>query len=140
MLRKKTRCLEGVTPMGMFAALIIGVAPIAQLDPLMPVDSWSTGLRSPARIAVAPDDTVLVTDPFNNYIARFDAAGSPLPTWSVPDGPIGIAAHPDGRYFVTLRDQAKVVIYDNTFNQTGLLGEGDPLVTFVKPTDIDVAT
>lgn len=126
--------------MAMFSALFIGLVPVVQLGPLTPVDSWAAGLRSPARIAVASDGTVLVTDPFNDHIARFDAAGTPLGTWPVTDGPIGIAAHPDGRYFVTLRDQANVAIYDNSFNQIGFLGEGNPLVTFVKPTDIDVAT
>jgi hypothetical protein len=102
--------------------------------------SLTDQLDSPARLAVAANGTVLVTDPFKNQIVRFDAAGQTLGTWSVPQGPIGIAAHPDGRYFVSLRDLGKVAIYDSGFVFQSYLGEGDPQVTFVRPTDIDVAT
>jgi DNA-binding beta-propeller fold protein YncE len=84
--------------------------------------------------------TVLVTDPSQNQIVRFDAAGNLLGTWPVADGPLGIAAHPDGRYFVSLRDVGKVAIYDASFSFQGYLGAGDPQVTFVRPTDIDVAS
>jgi predicted CXXCH cytochrome family protein len=94
-------------------------------------------LHGPARVALAPDGTVLVTDPPNNTIARFDAAGVYLGTWSVAEGPLGVAAHPDGRYFVSLRDSAAVAIYDNTFTFTGYLGAG--VVTFVGPGDIAIA-
>ncbi len=123
----------------MSQALIIGVLLLGQVDPPAHVGTLGESLRSPARLAVAADGTVLVTDPFKNHIARFDADGTFLGTWSVPAGPIGIAAHPDGRYFVSLRDEGRVAIYDGTFTFVGYLGDGDPMVDFVQPTDLDIA-
>ncbi|MFQ5429742.1 MAG: cytochrome c3 family protein [Phycisphaerae bacterium] len=109
-----------------------------QLSPLLHEGALTVDLRSPARVAIAPDGTVLVTDPFYNHIARFDAADAPLGTWPVAEGPIGVAAHPDGRYFVTLRDLPGVAIYDASFTRTGFLGENNPLVSWAKPTDVEV--
>ncbi|MBN2563579.1 MAG: hypothetical protein JXQ75_21885 [Phycisphaerae bacterium] len=126
--------------MNMVAVFLLGLIPISQLDPLTHVGTLADGLRSPVRITVAPDGTVLVSDPFSDHIARFDASNSLVGTYAVPAGPIGVAAHPDGRYFVSLRDEAKVAIFDSGFILTGYLGEDDPLVTFVRPTDIDTAT
>jgi len=122
-------------------ALTIGLLSVTQLGPLTHVGSLTDNLRTPGRVAVAPDGTVLVTDPFYNHIARFDDLGTPLGTWPVPEGPIGIAAHSDGRYFVSLRDLPKVGIYEvvsSVLTRTGFLGEGNPPATFVGPTDIDV--
>ncbi len=115
------------------------------LDPLVHLDSWTEGLHSPARIALTADGTVYVTDPFFNHIARYDSEGTLLSTWSVPEGPIGIAVHPsNGNYYVSLRDEGKVGIYTydgdaETFTRTGFLGEGEPMVAFVRPTDLDIA-
>ena len=66
--------------------------------------SLTDELRSPARIAVAPDGSIVVTDAFYDHVARFDANGGLLGTSSVAAGPLGIAAHPDGRFFVLLRE------------------------------------
>ncbi len=101
--------------------------------------SLTAELRSPARVCVAPDGTVLVTDGFYGHIVRFDAAGGFLDTWAVPEGPLGVAAHPDGRYFVSLRDTAEVAMYDATRARVGYLGDGLPAVAFVRPTDIAIA-
>ena len=123
------------------ALLMVAVTHIAQLDPLTPIGSLTEQLRSPARIAIVADGTVLVSDPFNNHVARFDAAGAPLGTWSVPEGPLGVATHPtNGNYYVSLRDESKVAIYDSGFVFVGHLGEGIPAVDFIAPTDVDVAT
>ena len=121
-------------------AMILGLLVVAQLDPLTHTGSLTNDLRSPARVAVAPDGTVLVSDPFNNRIARFDGAGTPLGVWAVPEGPVGVAAHPDGRFLVSLRDEPKVAIYDASFTLTGYLDDSDPGVTFERPTDIAVAS
>ena len=83
------------------------------LDPLIYVSSLTYGLRSPARIAITVDGTLLVTDPALGHVARFDASGAPLPAWPVAGGPLGIAVHPDGlRIFISLRDERKVAIYN----------------------------
>lgn len=124
----------------MIYALLIGLMVSDRGEPLTHVGSLTESLRSPARVALAPDGTVLVTDTFNNHVARFDTDGKFLGVWSVPAGPIGVAAHPtNGNYYVSLRDEAGVAIYDSEFKFTGYLGDGDPLVQFVKPTDIDIA-
>ena len=119
--------------------LAAGLMPLAQLAPLPHLGTLSEGLHSPARVAIASDDSVLVTDPANDYVLRYDGAGLLLGTFAVPEGPVGVAAHPDGRVFVSLRDVAKVAVYDAAFVRTGLLGDGDPLVTFVRPTDLAIA-
>lgn len=111
-----------------------------QIDPLVYVGSLTEELRSPARVAVTGNGTVLVSDPYRYQIVRFDSTGALLGTWSVPDCPVGVAAHPDGRYFVSYRDVPGVGIYGASFVRTGMLGEGNPLVAFVRPTDIDIAS
>ena len=113
-------------------ALLLGQVNLTYLD------SWQDQLRSPARLAVAPDGTVWVTDAFYDHVVRFDADGNWLGTWPVAEGPLGLAAHPDGRFFVSLRETSQVAIYDSTFTRIGFLGAGT--VNFVRPTDLDVAT
>ncbi len=49
---------------------------------------------------------------------------------------MGVAVHPDGRIFVSRRDDGKVGVYDSGFNFLRFLGEGNPMVNFVKPTDL----
>jgi hypothetical protein len=69
---------------------------------------------------------------------RFDSGGNLLGSWAVPEGPLGIGVHPDGRYFVSRRD-GQVGIYDANFNLLGLLGAGEPLFPgFVSPTDLEI--
>ncbi len=125
----------------MFSTLIIavGLVPLGQVAPLSHVGTLSEALHSPARVTVAPDDRVWVTDPANGYVVCYDAAGTLQGTFVVSEVPVGIAAHPDGRFFVSLRDSAAVAVYDATFIRTGLLGDTEPLVSFVRPTDITVA-
>jgi DNA-binding beta-propeller fold protein YncE len=129
---------------GIFMAwlLLLVTVPGPRLEPLNHLGTLSDELRSPARIAVAADGTVCVTDPFRNHIVRFDSSGNLLGTWPVSEGPIGIALHADGRIFVSLRDEAAVGIYIDdagTFTRVGDLdGNGNPLVTFVRPTDMDI--
>ncbi len=118
------------------AALMVTALISAELDPLTHLGSLTEELRSPARVAVMADGTVLVTDLFHDHVARYDANGVLAGVWPVAEGPIGVAAHPDGRFFVSRRDDAKVGIYDAGFNFLGFLGDG--IVTFGMPTDIDI--
>jgi predicted CXXCH cytochrome family protein len=111
------------------------VAMLMQATSLTYVGAVSDSLHSPARVAVTTDGGLLVTDPSADAVIRFDNTGQLIGTWTVPGGPVGVAAHPDGRYFVSLRDSGKVAIYDGTFAFTGYLAEG----TFVGATDIAIA-
>ncbi len=126
--------------------IVLASATIGFVDPL----TWSGSLSgdellSPARVAIAGDElsyTVYVTETSHNHIARYDESGTLLGTWAVPEGPIGIAVHPsNGNYYVSLRDEGKVGIYvaaGDTFTRTGFLGEGNGMVTFVRPTGLAV--
>ncbi len=80
-----------------------------------------------------------MSDPFNNHIARLDAGGDLSGTWSVPEGPVGVAVRPDGRYSVSLRDTGKVTVHDDSLAFPEFLADGDPMVDFVQPMDIDIA-
>ncbi len=120
-------------------AVIVGLMSVGQMEPLPHLGSLTEQLRGPARLAVAPDDSVFVSDPLNRHIARFDASGVLADLWPVPSGPIGVGVHPDGRIFVSLRDEPKVAVYDSVFQFVEYLGEDEPLVSFAGPTDIDIA-
>ncbi len=120
-------------------AVIVGLMSVGQMEPLPHLGSLAEQLRGPARLSIAPDDSVFVSDPLARRIARFDASGILTNTWPVPEGPIGVAVHPDGRLFVSLRDVPKVAVYDRAFSLLGYLGDDEPLVSFVGPTDIDIA-
>jgi len=124
--------------------LIIGLLLGGRSDPLVHVGTLANELRSPARVAIGQDGTVYVTDLHHDHIARFDSAGTFLGAWPVPEGPIGVAAHSDGRFFVSLRDATDpdqmVAIHDAAFTFVGYLGDGLPMVNFVRPTDIDIAS
>ena len=126
--------------MSIILALIVGTLPLAQAAPLPHLNTLENGLLSPARIAMAPDRSILVTDPEAGKVIRFDASGAHTGSWSMPDGPLGIAVHPDGRVFVSMRDAPGVAIFDADFQLIGSLGADDPAVTFVQPTDVDIAT
>lgn len=115
--------------------LVLGLA-LYGINPLQHVGSLTDPLHSPARLSIAADGTVFVTDPDLNLIARYNSAGALLGMWAVPEGPIGVAVHPDGRIFVSRRDDAQVGVYAADFTFLEFLGEG--AVTFVMPTDIDV--
>lgn len=120
-------------------AIVVGALVAGQMEPLPHLGSLTAELRAPARLAVTPNDSVLVTDPKKGHIVRFDALGDLTGTWPIPGVPVGVAVHPDGRVFVSLRDEPKVAIYDAAMNFLDYLGADDPMVAFVGPTDIDIA-
>ena len=127
--------------MSLTAIVVLGVLALGQPGPLTHEATLTEHLDSPARLSVT-DTEILVTDPRANAIVRFDLDGTYLDTWSEPAGPLGIAVHPDGRIFVSRREDAQVGVYDSAFTFLRFLGEGIPAVDFVKPTDlaVDAAT
>lgn len=124
--------------MNSLALIFVAFLPLSQ-TPLPHIGSLTDPLRSPARVAIAADGTVFVTETLHNRVVRYDTLGATLGMWPVPEGPVGVAVHPDGRIFISLRDTPGIVIYDAAFNRLpGMVGDGIPFVTFVKPTDIDI--
>ena len=123
--------------MSVTALFVVGLFLPGQVGPLTHQASLTDNLDSPARLAISTTD-ILVTDPRANAIVRFDHAGTYMGTWTEPAGPLGIAVHSDGRIFVSRLEDAKVAVYDSTFTFLRFLGEGHPMVNFVKPTDLAV--
>ena len=68
-----------------------------------------------------------------NHLVRYDPGLNLIGALPVAEGPIAVAVHPDGRYFVSLRDDPRVAVYDAGFVRTGFMGDGDPLVSFIRP-------
>ncbi|MBI5864472.1 MAG: hypothetical protein HZB38_08190 [Planctomycetes bacterium] len=115
---------------------IVGII-IAQLTY---IGSLTQQVHAPARLGLAPDNTVLVTEPAENRIVRFNAADlSFIGEYVVANGPVGIAVAPtNDRYYVSLQDIGKIAVLDADFSFVSYLGEGNPLVNFVRPTDVCV--
>ncbi len=122
--------------MAFLATLLIGLQAVGQLDPLAHVATLFEQLDSPARMETAADGSVLVADPHQNRIVKFDGGGALLDAWSIPEGPVGVTVHPDGRVFVSRRDDARVGVYDADLVFQNFLADG--VVTFVQPTDLAI--
>ena len=79
---------------------------------------------------------MLVTDQVAGQIVEFDGAGVQVGTIAIPEGPVGVAEHPDGRVFVSRMD-GQVGIYDASFAQIGAL---DPApLTMAGPNDLAIS-
>ncbi|MBI4717878.1 MAG: SMP-30/gluconolactonase/LRE family protein [Planctomycetes bacterium] len=115
------------------SGIMFGLAVVSQIGPLTHEATLSTGLDSPARIAVTATG-ILIADTRADRIVRFDPAGTYVGAWIEPAGPVGIAVAADGRVFVSRRDDARVGIYDANFAFIAFLGAG--AVTFSRPTDL----
>ena len=119
-------------------ALLMGFVAQGELEPLPHMGTLSEGLRAPARLALSEDGSVYVTDPFLGHVAQFDASGGLVAAHAVAGGPVGLAIHPDGRFFVSLAEEPRVAIFDAAWALTGYLGEEDESFAFLAPTDIDI--
>ncbi len=113
---------------------MLGLA-VGQLSPLTHQMTWTQGLDNPARLAEA-DGTWLIADTRADRVVRYDSSGAYLGEWAEPAGPVGIAAHPDGRIFVSRRDDRRVAVHDAQYAFLGFLGIG--AVSFVEPTDLAI--
>ncbi len=121
--------------MGIGTAIAIGLLSFGQLPPLTHQGTLTQGLNDPARVAVTASE-ILVTVPRANAVVRFDLAGASLGSFGESAGPLGVAVHPDGRIFVSRRDDAKVAVYDSSGTFQHFLGGG--AITFDQPTDLAV--
>ncbi len=108
----------------MTAACLVAIASatLGQAPSLTHVDTYATGFDFPARMAVVPGGGIYVTDPPNGQVVQLDGTGGVVGTFAIPETPLGIAVHSDGRVFVSRGDGA-VGVYDAAF---ALLGVVDP--------------
>lgn len=113
--------------------IAIASAMLGQTSDVSHVSTINTDFLYPARLAAEAGGGVYVTDPTTNVVYKFSAAHALLNSYAVPQGPIGIAAHPDGRVFVSRRD-GKVAVYSAAF---AVLGTANPSpMTMVEPNDL----
>jgi predicted CXXCH cytochrome family protein len=110
------------------AALTFG-----QTSNLTYLDTY-VGATAPARVAPTGGGGIYVTDPASGQVVEFDALGAVAGTFDIPEGPVGIAAHTDGRFFVS-RDDGQVGVYHPS--TTVSLGTVDPSpMTLTAPGDM----
>ncbi|UCF32499.1 MAG: SMP-30/gluconolactonase/LRE family protein [Phycisphaerales bacterium] len=122
----------------MTAALLFSVAIATAAAGQVDVTHSGTiadSLQFPARLAASSGGGIYVTDQPNGQVLEYDAVGALVNIHSVPELPVGIAAHTDGRVFVSRRDGA-VGAYDGSF---ALLGTFDPApLSLTSPNDLAV--
>jgi predicted CXXCH cytochrome family protein len=85
-----------------------------QAPELTYADTFTTGLSDPGRLALAPGGGIYVTDEPAGQVIEYDAAGAVLNTYSIPEGPVGIAVHPSGQVFIS-RSDGEVGVYSSAF-------------------------
>jgi predicted CXXCH cytochrome family protein len=95
-------------------SILIASAAIAPAPTATYVGAWKTNLNYPARIASAPGGGIYVTDPPSNQVIHYDSLGVWQHTYPIPEGPVGIAVHGDGRVFVS-RNDGKIGVYPAGF-------------------------
>ncbi len=93
---------------------LIASAAIAPAPSATYVGAWNTNLNYPARLASAPGGGIYVTDPPSNQVIHYDSLGVWQHTYPIPEGPVGIAVHGDGRVFVS-RNDGKIGVYPAGF-------------------------
>ncbi len=93
----------------------------------------NTDFVYPARLAAPAAGGVYVTDPTTDRVYQFDAAGVFVNSFAISQGPIGIAAHPDGRVFVSRRD-GNVGVYTSAFVAGGTVNAAP--MTLDEPNDL----
>lgn len=111
---------------------VLATAALGQTS-VTPQASFDTDLAYPARLATTGGGGVLVTDPPSAQVVEYDAVGAVLNIFPIPEGPLGIALHDDGRVFIS-REDGTIGVYDDTFT---LLSTVDPApMAMVSPNDM----
>ncbi|MHC4611294.1 MAG: NHL repeat-containing protein, partial [Planctomycetota bacterium] len=122
----------------MMTACLIALASvlIGQTTNLTYDSTLTDELQYPARLAAASGGGIYVTDPPTNRVIQFNASGVVVGTYSIPEGPLGIAVHGQTGNIIISRADGVVGIYDGSFSQTGAL---DPApFTMTAPNDIAI--
>lgn len=119
----------------MVAAVLVAVASatIGQTTNLTHLDTYTDGLTTPGRLAATSGGDLYVTDQASGEVLEFDAAGILVDTFAVPEGPVGIAVHPDGRVFVSRAD-GQIGVYDAAFLELALVNPAP--MTMTAPNDL----
>ena len=111
------------------------VVPVLRAD-VTYVDTYTSGVTYPARLAATAGGGIYVTDPPDNQVTEYDAAGNVVATHIIPESPVGIAVHPSNGSIFLSRADGVIGIYDASFN---LIGTCDPTpFTLVAPNDLAV--
>lgn len=114
-------------------AIAISAASIGQTSSVTYVSTLTQGLEYPARLASVPLGGIYVTDPTTKQVVQYDSGGVFVATFTVSQVPWGVAAHPDGRVFVSRGDGA-IGVYSPVF---AVLGTVDPApLTMTAPNDL----
>lgn len=103
-----------------FVAIALTASAIGQTSSVTYVQTMSTGLTYPARIAAGPSGAIYVTDPPGKAVVAHSAAGAFLASYPITQGPIGIAVHNDGRVFISRAD-GKIGVYSAAFAALGVV-------------------
>ncbi len=119
----------------MLAALVMAVASasVGQTSSLTPLDSYSTGMTAPGRLAATAGGGVYVADQQGSALLEYDDVGTLVGTFVLVADPIGVAVHPDGRVFVSRADGV-VAVYDATFLELAVV-DATPF-SLVAPNDL----
>lgn len=121
------------TRLACLTALAMTTAAFGQTSSLTYFNGFSTDLAYPARLAPRAGGGVYVTDPPTGQVIAYDGLGAVVGTYPIAEQPVGIAAHTDGRVFVSRGDGA-IGVYDAAFTALGVV---DPApMTLTEPNDL----
>ncbi|HUU83463.1 MAG TPA: multiheme c-type cytochrome [Phycisphaerae bacterium] len=116
----------------LIAAVVVAIGQTADLTH---VDTFSTDLQYPGRLAPALGGGIYVTDQPMNQVIEYDSFGTVVGTYPIPEGPVGIASHANGNVYISRLDGV-VGIYDAAFLFQGTLDLDG--ATMTAPNDLAV--
>src|SRR5512138_3280762 len=119
---KKTQVYFLIAALGLLAPGRITSA--AQAPRSTPLPSISAGIRSPVRVAAAPNGRIFVSEPAQGLVVVLDSAGRVLETHSGLGYPLALALDPAGHLLVSDSRQGSVTVYDSEFRSISTLGRG----------------
>jgi len=115
-------------------ALALASTALAQTATLTHQNTISQGLTYPGRLAADGGGGIYVTEPPTGSVLHYDAAGTLLGTFTIDEGPLGIAVG-GGNIYVS-REDGNVGIYDAAFSPLGVFNPAP--FAFVAPNDMAV--